>query len=392
MVDSNDKFLPNFITFICSVLAIAAIATIFLFINFNTIASKKNSSDAINEINIFQIPLENLVTTDSFDKSFDLDNSIYVLIQQLAVENDIDEKTIKDILTDERLNRYAYKDLYSSISNNLHNSKFFINNSNANTMAQKIIIEHELKNNITIPIKMRNQLTTIMTSYIREISNLVSIDDSDSKVNVFYSVYTILISILVLVATLLVISIVNKDKVLTIKRCSIFGLIIGLIAFTYSIIQKTVFWIFQTYFDRYSYAISSIGNVMFSTIFTCSLALILISILLLLFAKDMFWFDRDITLFVRKKKKVIKKKKTNKKKKKKTNKIKDTFKKIKKLIMKKKKKKKKAKKQIKKKVVKKKVVNVKEILIKIKDFISSLVNKIKTKKNSKKEKDLSDET
>ncbi len=380
MVDSNDKFLPNFIIFICSILAITAIVTIFSFATFNSIFDKNNTNYTIDEINIFQIPIETLVTTELLGENFDGKNSIYVVIKKLSEENSIDEKVIKNILLDDRLNRFAFKQLYTSISNSLHNDDYFINNSSANEMVQKIIGEYELKYQVTIPNQMKNQLATIMTSYIREISSLSLIDNKDSKINTFFSIYTVLISILVLIASWLVISIINKNKILTLKRCGMFGLIIGLIALIYSVIQKMIFWVLQTYFDQYSYVISSVGNILFVAIFTCSFALILISLLMLLFANDILSFDKSIRLF-RKKKKVIKKKK-------KSNKLKNAFKKLKKIKKKKKKANHKRKKYAKNT---KKSFSIKEIIIEIKSFIINLLNKVKTKKTRKKGKDLSNE-
>ena len=143
MKDNNDKFLPNFVVFICYILITLSLIVILGNNTIRNLYTKNNIEHSINEVNIFQIPLESLIDSDLFGDSFELkDHNVYDLVLYTSKENKINASVIKDILSDTRLNKKAFKSLYSSLKEN------YFEENDTNEMIEKIIDEHEFKNSI----------------------------------------------------------------------------------------------------------------------------------------------------------------------------------------------------------------------------------------------------
>lgn len=369
MKDNNDKFLPNFVVFICYILITLSLIVILGNNTIRNLYTKNNIEHSINEVNIFQIPLESLIDSDLFGDSFELkDHNVYDLVLYTSKENKINASVIKDILSDTRLNKKAFKSLYSSLKEN------YFEENDTNEMIEKIIDEHEFKNSITIPPKLKSQLSTIMLNYVRLLSDMTLYGNEKTKEN-FFVCYSMIIAFLILTASILIISLVTKDKVLALKKVGLFGTIIAALMLSYSIIQELMFIAMQYKFSTYSYAVDGLGTVLFKSIFIHSLLLLFVGVILLLFAQDFISLDKDIKIKKDTKEKVkkeVKKKSTKKKAKKKKKKKKRKKKKINfkfpkiRFFGKKKSKKKKVKKIKSKKVKDKKEKPIKEKKVKLK--------------------------
>ncbi len=312
MNEDNDKFLPNFIVFICYVLIAASIVVILGHNTITNLYTRDNIEHSINEVNIFQIPLEQLIDSDLFGEKFKLkDHNVYDLVLYVSKENSISANAIKDILADTRLNNNAYKNLYSTIKEN------YFSPNDTNELIEKIIEEHEFKNGITLPQKLKDQLSTIMLSYVRLLSDMSFASNEKAKEN-FFICYSVFIAALVITAAVLVISIVTKDKVLALKKVGLFGTIIAALTIIYSLIQEAMFVVLQYKFASYSYAVDGLGTLLFKSLFFHGLLLLFIGILLLLFAKDFISLDREIKVGKKnkeekpKKEKIVKEKKERK--------------------------------------------------------------------------------
>lgn len=312
MNEDNDKFLPNFIVFICYILIALSIIVILGHNTINNLYTINNIENSINEVNIFQIPLEELVSSDLFGDSFELkDKDVYDAVLYVSKEYKVDSNVIKDVLSDTRLNKKAFKSLYSLVEKN------YFELTNTSELVDKIITEHEFKNSVTLPTKLKSQLSTIMISYVRLLSDMTFNRDEKSKEN-FFICYSIIIAALVLTASVLVVSLVTKDKVLALKKVGLFGSIIAALMLIYSIIQEAMFVVMQYKFAAYSYAVDGLGTVLFKSIFIHSLLLLFVGLILMLFAKDLMSLDKDIKLgnLKKERKRKIKKKKIKEKKKK----------------------------------------------------------------------------
>ena len=308
MNEDNDKFLPNFIIFICYILIAVSIVVILGHNTITNLYTRDNVEHSINEVNVFQIPLEQLIDSDLFGEKFKLkDHDVYDLVLFISKEYKINTNIVKDILADSRLRKNAFKSLYSTVKKN-----YFLP-SDINELIEKIIEEHEFKNSIVLPQKLKDQLSTIMLSYTRLLSDMSFAKSEKSKEN-FFICYSIIIASLVITASVLVISIITKDKVYALKKVGLFGTIIAALTLLYSIIQESMFIVMQYKFASYSYAVDGLGTLLFKSIFIHGLLLLFIGVILLLFAKDFMALDKDIKLGKKreKKEKIVKEKKERK--------------------------------------------------------------------------------
>lgn len=275
-MDNKDKFLPNFLTLVLHLLFIVNLAIFFLAGISRNLISTKNVKYYTDEINILQILVDDIVESKVLGKTFKDNGTINDAINFLSEINKIDNKIIKETFFDERINNQIGYELSYKLQTNLYKKNYPKIEINRIDLINKIIDKQELKYSTNFNSKMKNQIVTILNAYIENVSDLTILNEPNNKLNHFFSIYTLIVTIGMCYLIWFALYLIKKDWKKPLNSLAVITMGFATFTLTYTLVQKGLIWGLQRFVDDYNYLANSISSAMFISMLNYSLLLFFI--------------------------------------------------------------------------------------------------------------------
>ncbi len=275
-MDNKDKFLPNFLTLVLHFLFIVNLAIFFLAGISRNLISTKNVKYYTDEINILQILVDDIVESKVLGKTFKDNGTVNDAINFLSEINKIDNKIIKEIFFDERINNQIGYELSYKLQTNLYKKDYPKIEINRIDLINKIIDKQELKYSINFNSKMKNQIVTILNAYIESVSDLTILNEPNNNLTHFFSIYTLIVTIGMCYLIWFALYLIKKDWKKPLNSLAVITMGFATFTLTYTLVQKGLIWGLQRFVDDYSYLANSISSAMFISMLNYSLLLFFI--------------------------------------------------------------------------------------------------------------------
>lgn len=275
-MDNKDKFLPNFLTLVLHLLFIVNLAILFLAGTSRNLISIKNVKYYTDEINMLQILVDDIVDPKVLGKTFKDNGTINDAISFLSENNKIDKEIIKEVFLDERINNQIRYELSYKLQTNLYKKDYPKIEVDRINLINKIIDKQELRHSINFNSKMKNQIVTILKAYIENVSDLTILNEPNSKITHFFSIYTLIITIGMCYLIWFTLYQIKKDWKKPLNSLAIITIGFATFTLTYTLVQKGLIWGLQRFVDDYNYLANSISSAMFISMLNYSLLLFFI--------------------------------------------------------------------------------------------------------------------
>ncbi|GEM_PF-4078639 len=325
----NDKILPNItIMFLCTILLIAILllsSSYFL----NTLTSRRSITQMVDEINIYEIPIESIITSNITNTPLEKNSNVHDVLTYISKENDINMKFFRDIFDDNRLYNQIKKELYSNAKLLYNNKTYFSTNESNDNLIAKIISTSEIKNNVSLTKDVKSQITTILSNFIYNAD--IMMNTNNENIEILYNPSFIIIFVTIMISCMLGLILINKNINTPLYYLSTICLYVSVLIIIYAFIQKALIMGLQWLINNYNYKANAISSSMFVAMIEIGVSLLLLALINRIISKEKFK-SNFLSCKKKRKKKKKSKRKTNKAKTYKTKKASKKKKSIKKML------------------------------------------------------------